>query len=69
MQHPAPIGVLPVLDHLAHELHAESAAAALFEHVDVGEIHEAGCVAVDRAGEADLAAVAIEPHEAFAGVE
>ena len=42
-------GVRAVLDDLAHELDAEPAAAVLVEHVDVGEVDEAGGVAVDRA--------------------
>ena len=44
----------PVLDDLPDELDAEPAAAVLVEDVDVGEIHEAGRVAVHRAREADL---------------
>ena len=49
VQHPAAVGVRPVLDDLAHELDAEPAAAALVEHVDVGEVDEARADAVDGA--------------------
>ena len=58
-----------MLDHLPHELDAEAAAAVLVEHVDVGEVDEAGRVAVDRAAEADLAAVVVEADDARARVD
>ena len=52
-----------------HELDAEAAAAVLVEHVDVREIDEARGVAVDRPGEADLAAVPVEADDARARVD
>src|SRR5205823_8058241 len=66
VQDPAPLRVRTVLDDLPHELDAEPETAELVEHVDVGEVHEAGGVAVHGAGEADLAAVAVEAHDAGA---
>ena len=63
VQDPAGAGVRPVLDDLAHELDAEPAAAALLEHIDVGEVDEARRVAVDRAGEPDLAPVLVDADD------
>src|SRR5207248_49120 len=56
VQHPAPVDEGPAFDDLPDELEPETAAAVLVEHVDVGEIDEAGRVAVDDAGKADLGA-------------
>src|SRR6478609_5861535 len=69
VQHPAAVRIGPVVDHLADELHAEPAPAVLLEHVDVGDVDEAGCVAIDGTREADLAAVAIDPDDAVARVD
>src|SRR3954447_3177787 len=69
VQHPTPVCIRPVLDRLAHELHAQAASAGLLEHVDVGDVDEAGCVAIDGTGEADLATVVIEPDDAVARVD
>ena len=40
VQQPLDVGVRPVVDHLAHELLAEAAAAVLGTHVDVGEVRD-----------------------------
>ena len=69
VQEPAAVRVRAVLDHLADELDAEAAAAALVENVDVGEVEEAAAVELGRAGEADLAAVVVEADDADAAVD
>ena len=42
VQDPAAVGERPVVDHLADELDAEPASAALVEDVDVGEVQDSG---------------------------
>jgi len=62
VEDPAAVRARAVVDHLAHELDAETAAAALVEHVDVGEVNESARVELDRTGEADLAVAEVSPH-------
>ena len=63
------VGEGAVLDDLAHELDAEAGAAVLGEHVDVGQVDEMRRVAVDGAGEPDLAALVVEADDVLAGVD
>jgi hypothetical protein len=69
VQHPASVRVRPVLDDLAHKLDAEAPATMRIEHVDVGEVHEACRVTVDRTCEADLRAILVEPDDVVARVD
>jgi hypothetical protein len=64
VQNPTAIRERPVLDDLTYELDAEAAPAVLVENVDVGEIHKARRVTVDRPCESDLLSALVEPDRA-----
>src|SRR3954453_22241992 len=63
VEDPFHVCVRAVLDHLAHELLAQSAPAVLAEDVDVGEVREREAVR-ERAAEANLALTVIESDDA-----
>ena len=64
VQHPTDVLQRPALDHLAHELGAEAAAAVLGQHVDVREVDERDAVA-EGAREPDLPVTVVETDDAL----
>src|SRR5256885_673493 len=64
VQHPTQLGVRAVVDGLANELDAETAASILLEHVNVCEVHERDAVG-EGAREADLPVAVVEADHAL----
>src|SRR4051794_10197552 len=63
VQDPAQMGLRPVLDGLAHELHAESPPAIFGQDIDV-EQPGVGDIVGGHAAEPDLPALVVEAHDA-----
>src|SRR5205085_11479226 len=68
VEDPAHAGEVAVLDHLAHEVLPQAAAAVLGQHVDVREVSDRDAVR-GRATEADLPVAVVEPDDASRDVD